>query len=36
MYVDDPRFMANYEANGEGTAAFVRDAMEAYADKNLA
>ncbi len=31
MYVADPRFTATYDAHGEGTAAFVRDAMKAYA-----
>jgi DNA-binding transcriptional MerR regulator len=36
MYVDDPRFTANYDAHGEGTAVFVRDAMRVYADRNLA
>lgn len=35
MYVDDPRFTANYDAHGEGTAVFVRDAMRVYADRNL-
>ena len=32
MFVDDPRFAANYDKYGEGTATFVRDAMAAYAD----
>lgn len=36
MYVDDPRFTANYDAHREGTAVFVRDAMRVYADRNLA
>ena len=31
MYVADPRFAANYDRHGAGTAAFVRDAMLAYA-----
>lgn len=35
MYVDDPRFGAHYDANGEGTAVFVRDAMRVYAERNL-
>lgn len=33
MYVADPRFAANY--GGEVGAAFVRDALRVYADKNL-
>lgn len=35
MYVDDPRFTANYDKHGEGTAAFIRDAMKVYAERNL-
>jgi len=35
MYVDDPRFTANYDQHGAGTAAFVRDAMAVYAERNL-
>ncbi|MEO3847463.1 MerR family transcriptional regulator [Streptomyces sp. B8F3] len=35
MYVDDPRFGAHYDARGEGTAVFVRDAMRVYAERNL-
>ncbi|MEU2116457.1 MerR family transcriptional regulator [Streptomyces sp. NPDC016459] len=35
MYVDDPRFAANYDKHGEGTAVLVRDAMEIYAERNL-
>ncbi|SFP81120.1 DNA-binding transcriptional regulator, MerR family [Amycolatopsis arida] len=35
MYVDDPRFTANYDRHGEGTAAFIRDAMKVYAERNL-
>ncbi|HZG04415.1 MAG TPA: MerR family transcriptional regulator [Streptomyces sp.] len=35
MYVDDPRFTAAYDRHGEGTAAFVRDAMKAYAERSL-
>ena len=35
MYVADPRFTANYDVNGVGTAAFVRDAMRVYAERHL-
>jgi DNA-binding transcriptional MerR regulator len=35
MYVDDPRFGANYDVHGEGTAEFVRDAMRVFADTRL-
>ncbi|PJE95207.1 MerR family transcriptional regulator [Streptomyces carminius] len=35
MYTDDPRFAAHYDRHGEGTAAFVRDAMAAYAEREL-
>ncbi|SEC90927.1 MerR family transcriptional regulator [Streptomyces sp. TLI_105] len=35
MYVDDPRFTANYDKHGEGTAVLVRDAMRVYAERNL-
>jgi MerR family transcriptional regulator, thiopeptide resistance regulator len=35
MYVADPRFAANYDAHGEGTAELVRDAMRHYAEENL-
>jgi DNA-binding transcriptional MerR regulator len=35
LYVDDPRFTANYDRHGPGTATFVRDAMAAYATRNL-
>ncbi|MFF0555976.1 MerR family transcriptional regulator [Streptomyces sp. NPDC020472] len=35
MYVDDPRFTANYDRHGEGTAVLVRDAMKVYAERNL-
>jgi DNA-binding transcriptional MerR regulator len=35
MYVDDPRFTANYDRHGAGTAAFVRDAMAVYAERHL-
>lgn len=30
MYVDDPRFTAYYDADGEGTAAFLRDALRVF------
>ena len=33
MYVDDPRFTANYDGHGVGTAVFVRDAMKVFADR---
>lgn len=35
MYVSDPRFTANYDQHGEGTAALVRDAMKVYAERHL-
>jgi DNA-binding transcriptional MerR regulator len=35
MYVADPRFAANYDRHAAGGAAFVRDAMKVYADRNL-
>ncbi|MET9433714.1 MerR family transcriptional regulator [Streptomyces sp. NPDC006551] len=35
LYVDDPRFTANYDKHGEGTAILVRDAMKVYAERNL-
>jgi DNA-binding transcriptional MerR regulator len=35
MYVADPRFTANYDHHGTGTAAFVRDAMKVYAERQL-
>jgi DNA-binding transcriptional MerR regulator len=35
MYVADPRFTATYDVHGEGTAAFVRDAMKVYAERHL-
>lgn len=35
MYVADPRFAANYDRFGVGTAEFVRDAMLVYAERNL-
>ncbi|MGW6424253.1 MerR family transcriptional regulator [Nocardia sp. NPDC055053] len=36
MYVADPRFRANYDVHGEGTAEYVRDAIKAYAGKQQA
>ncbi|GAA3747491.1 TipAS antibiotic-recognition domain-containing protein [Plantactinospora mayteni] len=35
MYVADPRFTANYDRHGAGTAAFIRDAMKVYAERRL-
>ncbi|GFH38760.1 MerR family transcriptional regulator [Streptomyces pacificus] len=35
MYVADPRFTAGYDRHGEGTAAFVRDALKVYAERHL-
>ena len=35
MYVTDPRFAAKYEKHGEGTAAFVREAVAVYAERNF-
>jgi MerR family transcriptional regulator, thiopeptide resistance regulator len=35
MYVADPRFARNYDQYGDGTAAFVRDALTIYADNRL-
>ncbi|MER7625019.1 MerR family transcriptional regulator [Streptomyces sp. NPDC126503] len=35
MYVDDPRFTANYDRHGEGTAILVRDALKVFAERNL-
>ncbi|MEU3603287.1 TipAS antibiotic-recognition domain-containing protein [Streptomyces sp. NPDC006798] len=35
MFAADPRFGKNYDKYGEGTAAFVRDAMRIYADRQL-
>jgi MerR family transcriptional regulator, thiopeptide resistance regulator len=35
MYVNDPRFTANYDQHGAGTAILVRDAMKVYANRNL-
>lgn len=36
MYVADPRFAAAYDEQAPGTAAFVRDAMAIYAERNFA
>ncbi|MER5885991.1 TipAS antibiotic-recognition domain-containing protein [Streptomyces sp. NPDC001941] len=35
MYVDDPRFTANYDRHGEGTAVLVRDALRIYAERHM-
>lgn len=35
MYVDDPRFAANYDAITPGLAEYYRDAMAVYADNQL-
>lgn len=35
MYVADPRFGQNYDQHAEGGAAFVRDAIRVYAERNL-
>ncbi|MFJ8254149.1 MerR family transcriptional regulator [Streptomyces sp. NPDC094466] len=35
MYVADPRFGKNYDRYGDGTAAFVRDALTVYAERRL-
>ncbi|HEX7002684.1 MAG TPA: TipAS antibiotic-recognition domain-containing protein [Trueperaceae bacterium] len=35
MYVNDPRFAANYDEHGEGGAKYVRDAMNVFADRRL-
>ena len=35
MYVADPRFGANYDQHGAGTAELVRDALRVYAERNL-
>ncbi|MGD9093508.1 MAG: TipAS antibiotic-recognition domain-containing protein [Anaerolineales bacterium] len=34
MWVEDPRFSANYERIREGGAAFVREAVQIYCDRN--
>ncbi|SDM56464.1 TipAS antibiotic-recognition domain-containing protein [Streptomyces wuyuanensis] len=31
----DPRFTAEYDRHGEGTAVFVRDATRVYAERHL-
>lgn len=35
MYVEDPRFAKIYDRHGEGTPAFVRDAMTVFAERGL-
>ncbi|MFJ3900302.1 MerR family transcriptional regulator [Streptomyces sp. NPDC090025] len=35
MYVDDPRFRANFDKIAEGLAEYQRDAMSVYADQRL-
>ena len=35
MYVADERFTAVYDEHGDGTAAFIRDAMKVYAEREL-
>jgi hypothetical protein len=35
MYVDDPRFTANYDDFAPGLASFVNEAIKVYADSNL-
>jgi len=35
MYVADPRFTANYDRHGAGTAVLVRDAIKVYAERNF-
>ncbi|MFI9190600.1 MerR family transcriptional regulator [Streptomyces californicus] len=35
MYAADPRFGKNYDRHGDGTAAFVRDALTVYAEHRL-
>ena len=35
MYANDPRFTATHDKHGAGTAVFIRNAMEVYADRNL-
>ena len=35
MYVDDPRFAANYARDGVAYAEYVRDAMRAFAERHL-
>ncbi len=34
MYVADPRFGANYDRHGAGTAGLVRDALRVYVERN--
>lgn len=35
MYVADPRFAANYDTHGAGTATLVRDALKVYAEQHF-
>lgn len=35
LYVSDPRFTANYDQHGSGTAEYIRDAMKVYAERHL-
>lgn len=35
LYVEDPRFTENYDKYATGCAAFMAQAMQIYADKNL-
>ncbi|AXB46354.1 MerR family transcriptional regulator [Amycolatopsis albispora] len=35
LYVSDERFTANYDQHGKGTAAYIRDAMKVYGERNL-
>ncbi|MGW6457843.1 MerR family transcriptional regulator [Streptomyces sp. NPDC055078] len=35
MYVADERFTATYDQHGEGTAAFIREAMRIFGERNL-
>jgi MerR family transcriptional regulator, thiopeptide resistance regulator len=35
MYVADPRFTATYDKYAKGAAAFIRDAMRVFAERNL-
>jgi DNA-binding transcriptional MerR regulator len=35
LYVTDPRFAENYERHAAGTAAYVRDALAVYAERNF-
>lgn len=35
VYTDDPRSKGTYDRVGEGFAAYMRSALEAYAEANL-